>query len=169
LHENQFVSLSKRLLSPTTKLEELDLSKNKLIDVSEFTNGNVLHNLKKLDLSFNNITDMWNNELQFNMLNLRTLNLSHNSIDGIVEDIHFIKNKIENFVLDLSYNSINRIVFKNPFVYEKAKPLQFIITNNPLICDCEAVQLKMRIDGTLEGPFKDALKLRNPEPIEMWS
>ena len=166
LHENQFVSLSKRLLSPTIKLEELDLSKNKLVYVTEFTEGNVLHNLKKLDLSFNNITDMTNNELQFEMLNLRTLNLSHNSVDGIVEDIHFIKNKMENFVLDLSYNSINRIVFKNPFVYEKAKPFQFIITNNPLICDCEAVQLKMRIDGTLQGPFKDALRLRNPDQLK---
>merc|ERR1719450_1106858 len=96
LNENQLVSLPRRLISPNARLEEINLSKNKLKDVFNLTEGNVLHKLLKFDLSFNNITKL-TKEIQFNVRNLRNLNLSHNNF-GDLEDITFIKNDKENFV-----------------------------------------------------------------------
>jgi hypothetical protein len=110
--ENQIINRIKNVF--TSKLEHLNMSKNKLTNLEMFNNENIFNNLIDLDLSYNNIEEI-NTLMMGKFPNLKKINLSHNKISNIkcMEKEIFLNNLEE---LDLSNNNIrelNRINIEN--------------------------------------------------------
>ncbi|MFX1567599.1 MAG: leucine-rich repeat domain-containing protein [Promethearchaeota archaeon] len=87
-------------MSECTELEELELSNNK---INEITDLESLTNLRTLDLSYNNITEIKGIE---HLENLCSLNLRYNQINEI-KNLDGLK-KLES--LDISENNISKIL-----------------------------------------------------------
>jgi len=172
LQENSFSDLPLTLFSPTKKLEELDLSKNKLVlqrNGKFFTGGSTFEKLKKFDISNNKLTAI-PFELTTNMLNVEVINISHNLIGddrGVLQpdDINFIQES--DLLVDLSFNHIERVtLLETGFWHKNNKtqtPFKLNLIGNPLICDCIATELKQKLDGTLEGVFRDMFEVTSKD------
>ena len=91
----------------SNNLITLNLSNNKLSDISIFNGKENLINLKELDLSYNNLINI-ESLTKCKLLNLINLDLSHNKIVNITcleNNLYF--NSLEK--LDLSFNEIKKV------------------------------------------------------------
>lgn len=86
-----------------SKLEELDLSRNKIDILPDFI-GEVMVNLTELNLSHNTLQSIPDNIE--NLTNMVKLNLSHNMLTGIPNCVKYLPNLKS---IDLSYNPINDV------------------------------------------------------------
>ena len=121
--EDQTINTIQNIFTP--KLISLNLSENKLVNLSLFNKENIFINLTDLDLSKNNIEEI--DSLKMGKFpNLKKLNLSHNKIINIkCLDNELKFDCLEE--LDLSYNNIKELNKIN------IPSLKFIfISNNPI-------------------------------------
>ena len=116
------------------KLEELNLSKNDLIDISPLKELKA-PKLKKLDLSNNkieNLTGTTNSLKEYNFPQLEELNLSYNNLTNIYELKAFIAPNLK--ILDISFNQFDNInlaqnidIFKFNFNFPKLEQLNNLL------------------------------------------
>ena len=138
-------NISKIIFRRTQYLEELILSNNRLSsrDTECLKHQNLQH-VRKIDLSFNKI-HLINFKFLF-MSKLQTLNLSHNALGPVLstEDIDF---KLTfGLSVDLSHNKIERLNFIHRNGTETSNENFLLnLSGNPIICDCEATDLKRKL------------------------
>ena len=146
-------NISKLIFRKTHYLEELILSNNRLSsrDTECLKHQNLQH-VRKIDLSFNKI-HLINFKFLF-MSKLQTLNLSHNALGPILstEDIDF---KLTfGLSVDLSHNKIERLKFIHRNGTETSNENFLLnLSGNPIICDCEATDLKRKLMKEDSGSY----------------
>jgi protein toll len=137
----------------TIKLEELDLSENKIsFDDFNQPTWDRLEELKVLKLAKNENIALTYLPYAWTVLgNLRTLDLSNNRIGPIIEaaSLHFTQKEI---VVNLSNNRIKRVRF-DPLVFlnndrvAEGRKSNILLGGNPLNCDCSALELMRAVNG----------------------
>ena len=165
-HENHIFDLKKEFFSKNKKIKEINLSKNSL--TSWPGNPHPFEKLKDLDLSQNKMVQL-TTDFFLNMLHLQKLNLSRNLFgqksNGWIS-VHDIQFSDEKIVVDLSNNHIRTIDLSglDTFSHQETSfnnNYNLNLTGNPLACDCWAIELKMKMEGKLSGIFENFFKLSN--------
>ena len=158
-------NISKVLFRKTQYLEELNLSNNQLSsrDTDCLKHQNLQH-VRKIDLSFNKI-----HLIDFKFLfmsKLQTLNLSYNALGPILstEEIDF---KLTfGLSVDLSHNEIERLKFIHLNGTEISNENFLLnLSENPIICDCEATDLKRKLMKEDTGSFHHRMFKLTEDPI----
>ena len=148
------------------KLEKLSIDKNKIIIIDDESFKN-LKFLQNINLKYNQLSNNMKNEWIGSPNSLKIINLSHNNLSRLSTSFNFfytvsnLKLNDEtidyNFKFDLSYNRFthfNIIELLNlVFVTEKLQSgprLLININHNPVICDCNAIELIQFLNQRLE-------------------
>ena len=158
-------NISKLIFRKTHYLEELILSNNQLSsrDTECLKHQNLQH-VRKIDLSFNTI-HLINFKFLF-MSKLQTLNLSHNALGPILstEDIDF---KLTfGLSVDLSHNKIQRLEFIHRNGTEISNENFLLnLSGNPIICDCEATDLKRKLMKQDMGSYHHRMFTVKDDPL----
>eukprot|EP00090_Calanus_glacialis_P045164 TRINITY_DN8224_c0_g1_i1.p1 TRINITY_DN8224_c0_g1~~TRINITY_DN8224_c0_g1_i1.p1 ORF type:complete len:1130 (+),score=224.17 TRINITY_DN8224_c0_g1_i1:40-3429(+) len=170
--ENMLSELPYEIFAPTKKLVELDLSSNKIeLNPNKrfFTGASTFDKLRTFNIANNKLTSI-PEEFTFTMLKLQVLNMSYNLIGqdrGVLEpdDINFIQRL--DLLVDLSFNKIGRVSLYEDKLWNNRNhtfvPFKLNLTGNPIICDCIATELKQKIEGNLEGIFRDMFELTSKD------
>ena len=154
------------------KLEELNLSKNDLIDISPLKELNAPQ-LKKIDLSHNkieNVAGTTNPFKDYNFPQLEELNLSYNNLTNIYELQAFIAPNLK--ILDISFNQFDDInlaydtdIFKFNFNFPKLEQLNNLFYTKKyadrIICDKEINNKKIK--GQINNLETSSYKLTSKE------
>ena len=123
-------------------MQEIDISHNHLqCKTALFVKQICLKNLQIINLSHNRVRNFekcFNEDLQ----DLKILDLKYNSITGEISFMNFLKHNMSK--VDLSNNQINKILFPSSVIKGKYEenPLKVLLSNNPIVCDCFATELK---------------------------
>lgn len=149
LSHNNINNFSDHILEKTPKLEELDLSNNKLSRVpgetlKEFLSLNSLKMTNNLIRSVDTMIPIGISTFR----NLKTLDLSANNISGNIDirgiDTGARSNKLS---IDLSGNKIERVMLSKHLM--TTKKVKFLLTKNPLVCDCYATEIKEEAEAKM--------------------
>jgi len=139
LANNNLEVIGDKLFELIPRIEDLDLSNNKLREVpggfqEEF------NLLKKLKISQNLITS-FNIEMISRFNNLLTLDLSSNNISGNLDITRINTSKrTDDIIINLKKNNLERVLLSKETMLEKKA--KFLLSGNPLICDCFAMEIK---------------------------
>ncbi len=160
--KNAIESVGKKAFSSLVKLEEMNLAENRIyFDNDDQPRWDFLTAIKMLNLSNNNITistipGPWTGTL----VSLRKLLLSNNRIGPVIDavDLKFIQNTI---LVDLSNNDIQALDFTRakrlhafgPRDPQLDVPVVIRLNENPLACDCKAVDFAMFLRKELKEDF----------------
>ena len=136
--------------------------------------------MQTLNLSHNNITlDEIPYQWRHNWLKLKYLDVSFNRLGPNINVLQ-LKFEQKDIAVDLSYNEVERITFEpmisNTF-YQTTPSSNYKriinITNNPIICDCESLNLAKMFHKKLENSVQDwfqfsetALLCTEPKKLE---
>ena len=149
------------------KLEELNLSNNDLIDISPLKVLKAPH-LKKIDLSHNkieNVTGTTDPFKDYNFPQLEELNLSYNNLTNIYELKAFIAPNLK--IIDISFNQFDDInlaqnidFFKFNFNFSKLEQFNNLFYTKKYIdghgCNIEINNIKIQdqIDNKITSSYK---------------
>eukprot|EP00092_Neocalanus_flemingeri_P003046 GFUD01003255.1.p1 GENE.GFUD01003255.1~~GFUD01003255.1.p1 ORF type:complete len:1061 (+),score=210.03 GFUD01003255.1:285-3467(+) len=144
LAKNNIEDISDEIFKLTPKLQDLDLSHNKLTRLPDGFEGqfSVLKNLK----ISKNLINSFNIEVITRFSDLLTLDLSANIISGILDITRIDSNRSDDIIIDLSRNRLERVHLTKKSMQEKK--VKFLLSNNPLVCDCFATEIKQLDEET---------------------